>query len=106
MGSGEGRRHGQPVKQQGPLGFAGQVPHQRRQDDETDFEEQRQADQKRRDQDGPHGAFGAEFFEQPVRQHAPAAGVLQETADHGAQPDHHGNEAQGVAKSAAAAAPR
>ena len=40
----------------------------------------------------------AELFEQPVGQRAPAAGVFQEAADHGAQPDHDRDESEGVAE--------
>ena len=36
--------------------------------------------------------------EQPVGQRAAAARVFEEAADHGAQPDHHGDESQGVAE--------
>ena len=98
MGDGERRQHGQPIEQQRALGFARQVPHHRGQDDHAHLEEDRQPYQEGGHQHGPRGALGAEPLQQPIRQRAAAARILQVAADHGAQPDHHGDEAQGVAE--------
>ena len=57
------------------------------------------AHQEGRGQHGPDGAIAAEFQQQPVRQRAAAAGVLEEPADHGAQADHYGDESERVAES-------
>ena len=58
---GQRRGHRQAVEEQRALGFARQIPDQRHQDDEADFEEDRQAHQEGRDQHGPGGVFLAEL---------------------------------------------
>ena len=99
MRYGERGGHGQPVEEQRPLGFPRQIPHQRHQNDEAHFEEDRQPHQKRRNQHGPRRAVLAESQQQPVRQGASAARIFQIAADHGSQPYHHRDETEGFAES-------
>ncbi len=99
MRDGEGGGHRQAVIEQRALRFPGQVPHQRDQDDEADFKENRQSHQERGGQHGPHRAVAAEFQEQPVGERAPTAGMLEEPPDHRHQTDHYGDEPQSVAES-------
>ena len=49
-------------------------------------------------QNRPGRAISSEFFEQPIGQGSPAAGVLQKSADHCAQTDDHGDEAKRIAE--------
>jgi hypothetical protein len=68
--------HGHSIKQQRPLGFLGQTPHQGYKNDETHFKEDGQTDQKRRHQNRPCSLIAAKSFKEPVRQRPTAARVF------------------------------
>ena len=58
---GESGGHRKAVEEQRLLRFLREIPGERHEDDEADFEEDRKADQEGGDQDGPDGVLLAEL---------------------------------------------
>ena len=83
--------------EQGQLGFSRQREDNGNQQNHAHAEKHRQPDDEGDEHEGPMQTLFAKGGDEGLGHDLRAAGLRQQLAQHGAEPDHHGDEAQGAA---------